>query len=333
MTFRQWLLDLLAAFFEWWQSGRRTNLGGPVSDFVPCTLRQLPDNLTVAAAAEAIAANPANRCLAENLLRVMTFAITPGHIAVLTTKYWGSAGVKLGVTFLDTKDPSLKQRILAHMNAWNQSSNVQFAESSQGEVRIARTPRDGYWSFLGTDIRLIAPGEPTMNLDSFSMSTPESEYKRVVRHETGHTLGFPHEHMRRELVARLDPEKTLAYFGRTQGWSADQVRAQVLTPLDEAALKATLHADQMSIMTYSLPGSITIDGQPIIGGVDIDPSDFDFASLIYPKPVAPPPQPPPVEGRVFGLSFQRAVGKGQQFGPIRAPVRIEAGEYDVVRKS
>ncbi len=36
------------------------------------------------------------------------------------------------------------------------------------------------------------------------MQTPESEYHRVVRHETGHTLGFPHEHMRKELVEKID---------------------------------------------------------------------------------------------------------------------------------
>jgi hypothetical protein len=56
---------------------------------------------------------------------------------------------------------------------------------------------EGYWSYLGTDIRLIPWNRPTMNLQGFTMNTSESEYKRVVRHETGHTLGFPHEHILR----------------------------------------------------------------------------------------------------------------------------------------
>jgi hypothetical protein len=43
-----------------------------------------------------------------------------------------------------------------------------------------------------------------MNLEGFTMKTPDSEFHRVVRHETGHTLGFPHEHMRAELVKRID---------------------------------------------------------------------------------------------------------------------------------
>lgn len=68
-------------------------------------------------------------------------------------------------------------------------------------------------SYLGTDIRTIAADQPTMNLESFSMDTDESEYHRVVRHETGHTLGFPHEHTRAEIVNRIDRDKAIAFSG------------------------------------------------------------------------------------------------------------------------
>jgi hypothetical protein len=115
------------------------------------------------------------------------------------------------------------------------------------------------------------------------MATPESEYKRVVRHETGHTLGFPHEHMRKELVARIDRQKAYAYFLATQGWNHAQVDAQVLTALDDASIIGT-PADQTSIMCYRLPGSITKNGQPIIGGIDINATDCGFAGRVYPRP-------------------------------------------------
>jgi hypothetical protein len=114
------------------------------------------------------------------------------------------------------------------------------------------------------------------------MQMPESEFHRVVRHETGHTLGFPHEHMRRALVKKLDVAKTIAYFERTQGWSEAEVRAQVLTPIEESTLRGT-SVDAKSIMCYQLPGEITISGKPIIGGTDIDQKDYGFAALIYPK--------------------------------------------------
>jgi hypothetical protein len=118
------------------------------------------------------------------------------------------------------------------------------------------------------------------------MNTPESEYKRVVRHETGHTLGFPHEHMRRQLVNRIDRAKAIKYFARTDGWSPADVDAQVLTPLEDSTILGTTRADQLSIMCYQLPGSITKNGKPITGGTDIDPQDFKFAASIYPKQVA-----------------------------------------------
>src|SRR5262245_52498191 len=93
-----------------------------------------------------------------------------------------------------------------------------------------------------------------MNLEAFTMNTPESEFHRVVRHETGHTMGFPHEHMRRELVNEIDPDKAIAYFGATQGWSPTEVRHQVLTPIEESSLRGTAHADPDSIMCYQISG-------------------------------------------------------------------------------
>jgi hypothetical protein len=128
----------------------------------------------------------------------------------------------------------------------------------------------------------IPKNRQTMNLEGFTMNTRESESKRVVRHETGHTLGFPHEHMRKALIARIDPGKAFAYFLQTQGWDKATVDAQVLTPLDERSLMST-PPDQTSIMCYQMPGSITRDGHPILGGVDINKTDYAFAGKIYPR--------------------------------------------------
>jgi hypothetical protein len=56
----------------------------------------------------------------------------------------------------------------------------------------------------------------------------------------------------------------------------------VLTPLEEREIIAT-PADQTSIMCYQLPGAITKDGRPILGGVDINPTDYAFAGKVYPR--------------------------------------------------
>lgn len=261
--------------------------------FVPCTLKQLPAEMALRAARAAAEINPVNAPLALQLS-------DPQMIAAYTQKYWGPGGVNLGVAFLEPTPVSVVNRILAHMNAWAAPAagilaNVRFrqASSALAEVRISRAPGTGYASYLGVDILQIPKNEPTMWLESFSDATSEAEYKRVVRHETGHTLGFPHEHLRRGLIARLDREKTYAYFWRTQRWSRQEVDNNVLRAIDEKALLTPTPEDEQSVMCYALPGEITLDGRPIVGGVDIDPGDARYAAAIYPSVSAPPPPPPP----------------------------------------
>jgi hypothetical protein len=97
-------------------------------------------------------------------------------------------------------------------------------------------------------------------------------------------MGFPHEHMRRQLVKLIDPRKAITFFKKNQGWDANMVRAQVLTPIEDSSLMGSAHADPNSIMCYQIPGAITKNGKPIVGGLDIDQSDFEFVAKIYPKP-------------------------------------------------
>jgi hypothetical protein len=251
-----------------------------------CIPRRLELSKLIPAAKTAVGINPLNRAPLHRLMAIMPgFQPTPERIAVVTTKYWGLKGVRLTVGFMDNPPADLKKRLLLHMNAWGKTANTTFVQSSTDpQVRIARNggAEGGYWSYVGTDILHIPKSQQTMNLEAFSMATPESEFHRVVRHETGHTLGFPHEHMRRALVNLIDPAKAIAYFMRTQGWSEDEVKAQVLTPIEESTLMGT-RVDANSIMCYQIPGELTKSGKPILGGLDIDTTDFTFAGEIYPK--------------------------------------------------
>lgn len=258
---------------------------------IVCRPKSLSRDRWVAAAKRAVSINPANYAHAERLAAVLPrFNVEPLHIAVMTTKYWGTGGVKLTVGFLDNFSLSLRRRILSHMNAWAKSANVEFTESNTDpQVRIdRRTGGDGgYWSYVGTDVLEIPSHEPTMNLEGFTMSTPESEFVRVVRHETGHTLGFPHEHMRRQIVSKIDRHEAERYFHDLAGWSPEEVQAQVLTPLEESSIFGTPDTDETSIMCYHLPGRIMSDGEPVFGGEDINEIDYAFAARIYPKGGSP----------------------------------------------
>lgn len=201
---------------------------------------------------------------------------------------WPKTGVRLTVGFLDNPARALRDRILAHMNLWSVTANVAFTETAavaDADVRVNRTPGAGHWSWLGIDIR-NHPGEPTMNLDGFTMATSDAELARVVCHETGHTLGFPHEHLRSDMIARLDREATIREFMASQGWTREDVIFQLLTPLETADHRGTAKADPQSIMCYQVPASCTRDGLPIVGGTQIDALDYAFAGRVYPKPGA-----------------------------------------------
>ena len=270
-------------------NGNGNGNGVKPSEMVCNSIKSLPARLRDKAAEVAIEVNPANAPSTGSITGPEAESMpNKAFLTLLVSKYWGPSPRTLTVSFIEPATPiNLRLKILSHMNAWGKTIGISFAlTNGVGQVRIS-LKGSGYWSYLGTDILLIPKTQPTMNLQGFSLTTPDSEYKRVVRHETGHTLGFPHEHMRKEIIARIDPQKAYAYFWTTYGWPKATVDAQVLTPLKANEIVGTA-PDQQSIMCYQLPGSITKDGKPILGGLDIDALDYAFAGKLYPKPGSSP---------------------------------------------
>jgi hypothetical protein len=256
---------------------------------IVCKPKSLPMDKLAAAARRAIEVNPDNAVERRRVARTPPGRRGgPRRIAVLVARKWPASGVRLSVSFMDNAPRELRSRILLHMNAWGESASVAFAETQgTGQVRIARldSPADmaGYWSYIGTEILEADDDEPTLNLDGFTARTSDAEFRRVVRHEAGHTLGFEHEHMRSDIVKRIDRAKAIAYFDRTEGWTPEEVDEQVLTPLSKKSIMGTADVDPLSIMCYQLPGSIMKDRKPVKGGNDINPKDFAFAASLYPK--------------------------------------------------
>jgi predicted Zn-dependent protease len=269
----------------------------PDMPIIVCRPKLLTPTQEEVSVRRAIEINPANAAAARTVVRTPVGRRGgPRRLALLIENRWPQAGVDLSVQFLDNESKELRKRILLHMNAWTKTANVRFRETSgTGLVRIARLsePEDlaGFWSYAGTQILGIEDDQPTFNLEGFTMRTSEAEFRRVVRHEAGHTLGFEHEHMRTELVMQIDRKKAIAYFDRTQGWDAKETVEQVLTPLAAKSIMGTAESDPLSIMCYQIPGAITKNGKAIPGGVDINANDFAFAAKIYPK-TGTPPKPP-----------------------------------------
>src|SRR6185295_4900675 len=117
---------------------------------IACIPKSLPDEVLVASAVTACNENPAN---APPILRaqkmiaeIMTTAlvgtptdgdvktedvvITPGHLALLTSRFWGKGGVHLSVAFMEAIATDLRDRILSHFNAWGQYANIGFSWSA-----------------------------------------------------------------------------------------------------------------------------------------------------------------------------------------------------------
>ena len=193
---------------------------------IVCRPKSLQLDMLANAERRALAINPANEAERHTIERTPVGRRGgPRRIAVVTGRKWPVKGVQLSVSFMDSPKSDLRKRILLHMNAWGQKANVKFAETSGvGQVRIARLdfPEDqaGYWSYVGTEILEIPEDQPTMNLDGFTMKISEAEFKRVVRHEAGHTLGFDHEHMRSDIVKLIDRDKAIEFLRRGPGLDA-----------------------------------------------------------------------------------------------------------------
>ncbi|KAI5459405.1 hypothetical protein BGZ63DRAFT_406698 [Mariannaea sp. PMI_226] len=266
-----------------------TSLRAPVyfpdNQLKGCILKVLPRDQWAAAAKRAFEINPANAPMLQMLARDATEGvISPNRLALLTSKYWQSSGVQLTVTFLDNPPANFRARVLSHMNAWRDRANVAFVETtSSGQIRISQTANAGHWSYLGTDILSVPINEPTMNLDSLTMDTSDQEFARVVRHQTGHTLGLAHEHFSTSVINLMDREKVIGYFNMTQGWSREDTIAQILTPHSSSALAAMAEVDSQSIMGYWLPGHMIQGNTDIRGGWDISARDEKFVRKLYPK--------------------------------------------------
>lgn len=201
------------------------------------------------------------------------------------TKLWGTRGVRLTVAFLTNPGAALEARILSHLNAWSEASNVLFERASRNgsaQVRIAIEP-GGHWTYVGTDIMLISSDKPTTSLDGLSLSTPEAELGRVVRYLAGHLLGFENENLPQQVLDRIDRPRAYAHLAATQGWAPPIVDALLFTPLEQHSLLGT-PPQHTSIMSYQLPAHLLRDGQAYLGGANILASDHQFAGLIYPRP-------------------------------------------------
>lgn len=269
----------------------------------------LPEPLRRAAALDAVRTFGANA-------PAMLPPASPQFIAA-TTAWWGPppapGGHRFTVGFVEQQSRAFIDLVIGAANRWRTAAgaNVTFEwtqKAQDADCRIATGLRDGYYSYLGVGNRQIPASQHTMSLSGFTARTARAEWLRVVPHEFGHFLGCPHEQFRGPVQRRLDREKVVALFTREQGWTRQMVEQQVLVTLDERELIGASPADEESIMCYSFPASVTVDGKPIPGGADFSAWDRQFIARIYPMAQAPPPPPPSGGAWRYLVEIDRATG-------------------------
>lgn len=191
------------------------------------------------------------------------------------------AGSTLRVSFIGGT-PYMRKKIQAIAEEWMLYANIRFAFNVRGtaEVRCAFEKTGGCWSYVGTSGLHAPKREPTMNLGWISDLSSDTEYRRVVLHEFGHVLGLIHEHSSPAAKIPWNEDAVLSYYKRTQGWSAEKTRFNVLEP--ERVTDYTKF-DPDSIMLYPVARELTRNGFEI-PWVNSELSDTDkaFIATLYP---------------------------------------------------
>ena len=202
------------------------------------------------------------------------------EMAVEVHKRW-ARGTRLKIRFMDG-DASVQQRVVNVAKEWEKHANVtlDFGTHADAEIRVSFA-REGSWSAVGTDARLFARSEPTMNYGWLTPASTDGEYSRVVLHEFGHALGAIHEHSSPGAgVIPWDREAVYAYYAR-QGWSRARVDHNVFRRYDASTTNFTAF-DPQSIMLYAIPDELTIGSYSVGWNRVLSERDKSFMKSNYP---------------------------------------------------
>jgi hypothetical protein len=213
-------------------------------------------------------------------------AINP-NLGSKTKKIWGKTDAfwpqnsVITVKFIggDTQQKNLAWKRFLVINS---ISNLQYTrvESGNANIRVAFDQNDGHWSYIGVYNKQIPQNQKTMNI-ALNGSEDDSEWDRVVIHETLHSAGFFHELQHPYYTVPWNTQKVLDYYRQTQGWSDAMIHAQVLDRDDPKNFKGTPF-DPNSIMCYPVPKELTTNGFSVGWNIKLSPCDIAEIQNIYP---------------------------------------------------
>ena len=204
------------------------------------------------------------------------------ELAMDARRMW-QPGRVLRIRFMDG-DPAVQQRLIAVANEWTQYANLtfDFGNHAESDLRITLS-QPGSWSYIGTDAKLIAQNQATMNFGWLKPDSPQETYSQVVLHEFGHAIGCIHEHSTPDAGIQWNTQAVYDYYmGPPNNWTKDYVDLNVFQVYERGTTKHT-QFDPESIMVYPIPKQFTRNGYEVAWRSQLSAMDKQFIGQMYPR--------------------------------------------------
>lgn len=220
-----------------------------------------------------------DRILPRELMRAQPTTRSGGRVRAISPigKSWMN-GSTLRVRFVGG---TAAQKALVREQAgwWTEHANLKFDfnNAPDAEIRITFDPRDGAWSYVGTDCREIPLNEATMNLGFTDGGT--------TAHEFGHAIGLAHEHQNPAGGIQWNDEVVIRELAKSPNfWDEATTRHNVLRKYTIEQVNGT-QFDPDSIMLYFFPAEWTLNGIGTKANETLSSIDKQFiaGAKMYPR--------------------------------------------------
>lgn len=195
-----------------------------------------------------------------------------------------NTGQTIKIKFLNGNS-YLQNKVKQFAGEWLKYANLNFEyvpAYQYADIKINFDNSGQSWSYIGTDARSITQRIPTMNFGWFTDSTPDYEFSRTIIHEFGHALGLQHEHQSPAANIQWNRQKVYEYYaGEPNYWSQAYVDSNVFNKYNSTTTNYSSF-DSQSIMLYSIPASLTLNGWSSGWNTVLSEMDKRFISEQYP---------------------------------------------------